>query len=369
MIGTLERAHTRIDLGALASNVRRVVEVAGTARVVAVVKANAYGHGAVVCSRVAIDAGAAGLAVHTIAEAEQLRLHGLTAPIIVMGPLRGEEWVRAGETGVEIVAWTPEAIYAAVASGATGVHLELDSGMGRLGARPEDVAALSEAAVATGAKVVGIMTHFATADDRDGEQAGFFGEQLVRFRAAAVGLRETFSSAQVHAANSAATFREPRAAFDMVRCGIALYGCSPFHGDPADLGLVPVMSVMSYVAMIKMVRSPDSVGYGRTWRAQRGTRVGLVPVGYADGYARALGNNADVLVDGRRVPVVGAVSMDQLTVDLGSESADAVGAPVLLLGGNGTERITAEELARRRDTINYEITCGMSQRLPRVYVG
>ena len=131
MIGTVERAHTRIDLGALASNVRRVVEVAGTARVVAVVKANAYGHGAVVCSRVAVDAGATGLAVHTIAEAEQLRLHGLTAPIIVMGPLRGEEWVRAGETGVEIVAWTPEAIYAAVASGATALTCTFDGAHSR----------------------------------------------------------------------------------------------------------------------------------------------------------------------------------------------------------------------------------------------
>jgi len=369
MIGTVERAHMRIDLGALANNVRRVVEAAGPAHVMAVVKANAYGHGAVVCSRVAIDAGATALAVHTIAEAEQLRMHGLTAPILVMGPLSGEEWIRAGEAGVEIVAWTPEGVYAAVASGATGVHLELDSGMGRLGARPEDVPALSDAAVATGANVVGIMTHFATADDREGEQAGFFREQLVRFRAAAAGLKTIFPAAHVHAANSAATFREPRAAFDMVRCGIALYGCSPFHEDPANLGLVPVMSVMSYVAMVKTIRSRDSVGYGRTWRAQRGTRLGLVPVGYGDGYARALGNNADVLVDGRRVPVVGAVSMDQLTVDLGPESADAVGAPVLLLGGTGAERITAEELARRRDTINYEITCGMSQRLPRVYVG
>jgi alanine racemase len=126
---------------------------------------------------------------------------------------------------------------------------------------------------------------------------------------------------------------------------------------------------MSYIAMVKTIRSRDSVGYGRTWRAQRGTRIGLVPVGYADGYARALGNNADVLVDGRRVPVVGAVSMDQITVDLGPESTDGVGAQVVLLGGTGPQRITAEELALRRGTINYEVTCGMSQRLPRVYVG
>ena len=369
MIGTVERAHARIDLVALANNVRRVAAAAGSARLTAVVKADAYGHGAVACSRVAIEAGAAALAVHTIAEAEQLRMHGLTVPIMVMGPLSGEEWVRAGEAGIEVVAWTPEAIYTAGASGITGVHLELDSGMGRLGARAEDVAGLVDAARASGVKVVGIMTHFATADDRDDADAGFFREQLVRFRAAAAGLKGAFPEAAVHAANSAAVFRDRQAAFDMVRSGIALYGCSPFHEDPAALGLLPVMRVVSYLAMVKTIRSRDSVGYGRTWRAERGTRLGLVPVGYADGYARAFGNNADVLVAGRRVPVVGAVSMDQLTVDLGPESADGVGAPVVLLGAAGDERITAEELAARRGTINYEITCGMSKRLPRVYVG
>jgi alanine racemase len=369
VIGTIERAHARIDLAALASNVRRVAAAAGSARVAAVVKADAYGHGSVACSRVAVEAGATALAVHTVAEAEQLRMHGLTAPTLVMGPLTGEEWVRAGEAGVEVVVWTPEAIYAAAESGVAGVHLELDSGMGRLGARPEDVAALVEAARASEANVAGIMTHFATADDRDGDEAGFFREQLVRFRAAAASLKDAFPDASVHAANSAAVFRDRQAAFDMVRCGIALYGCSPFHEDPADLGLDPVMSVVSYLAMVKTIRSRESVGYGRTWRAQRGTRLGLVPVGYADGYARALGNNADVLVAGRRAPVVGAVSMDQLTVDLGPESTETVGVPVVLLGASGAERISAEELARRRGTINYEITCGITQRLPRVYVG
>jgi alanine racemase len=213
------------------------------------------------------------------------------------------------------------------------------------------------------------MSHFATADDRDGEQAGFFREQLVRFRSAATGLRATFPEARIHAANSAATFRDADARFDMVRCGIALYGCSPFHEDPSVLGLRPVMSVVSYLAMVKTIRSRDSVGYGRTWRAERGTQIGLVPVGYGDGYARALGNNAEVLVNGRRVPVIGAVSMDQLTVELGPEGTESVGAPVVLLGAQGDQRITTEELAERRRTINYEITCGVGQRLPRVYVG
>jgi alanine racemase len=369
VIGTVERAHARIDLAAIAQNVRRVVEVAGAAQVMAVVKADAYGHGAIACGRTAIRAGATALAVHTVAEAEQLRSHGLTVPMLVMGPLIGPEWARAAAAGVETVAWTPEGVLAATAAGVVGVHLELDSGMGRLGAQPADVAALVESATGAVANVVGIMTHFATADDRDGEQAGFFREQLVRFRAAAATLQATYPGARIHAANSAATFRDPRAGFDMVRCGIALYGCSPFHEDPSALGLVPAMSVVSYIAMVKTIRSRDSVGYGRTWRAQRGTQVGLVPVGYADGYARALGNNAEVLVNGRRVPVIGAVSMDQLTVDLGPEGTETVGTPVVLLGAQGPERITAEELAERRRTINYEITCGIGQRVPRVHLG
>jgi alanine racemase len=369
VIGTIERAHARIDLGAIAHNVGRVVAAAGSSEVMAVVKADAYGHGAVACSRTAILAGATALGVHTVAEAEQLRTHGIAVPVLVMGPLTGPEWARAAAAGVEVVAWTPAGVRSAVNAGVVGVHLELDSGMGRLGARPEDVTELVQAAVSAPARVVGIMTHFATADDRDGEQAGFFREQLVRFRSAAATLHATFPEARVHAANSAATFRDARAGFDMVRCGIALYGCSPFHEDPSALDLVPAMSVVSYIAMVKTIRSRESVGYGRTWRAQRGTQIGLVPVGYADGYARALGNNADVLVNGRRVPVIGAVSMDQLTVDLGPDGTETVGTPVVLLGAQGVERITTEELAERRQTINYEITCGMGQRLPRVHVG
>ncbi len=369
MIGTVERAHARIDLAALAANVRRLVQAAGTARLMAVVKADAYGHGAVPCSHVAVTAGAQALGVHTVAEAEQLRDDGLRVPILVMGPLTGAEWARAAAIDAEVVVWTPDAILAARAAGIDGVHLELDSGMGRLGARPEDVAALTDAARASGVRVAGIMTHFATADDRDGEHAGFFREQLVRFRAAATVLRDQFPDATVHAANSAATLRDAGAAFGMVRCGIGLYGCSPFHDVPERDGLTPVMSVLSYVAMVKTVRSRDSVGYGRTWYAQRGTRIGLVPLGYGDGYARSLGNNAEILVGGRRVPVVGAVSMDQVTVDLGPESDDEVGTPAVVIGAQGAERITAEELAARRGTINYEITCAIGPRVPRVYVG
>jgi alanine racemase len=251
------------------------------------------------------------------------------------------------------------------------VHLKLDTGMGRLGARPEDVAALVEAADRPGIEVAGIMTHFATADVPAELDGGFFGEQFLRFRAAAGALRPRFPGAAVHAANSAATLRAaagPDARFDLVRCGIALYGCSPFGGDPDEHRLRPAMTLSSYVAAIKTVRSMESVGYGRAWRAARGTRIAAVPIGYGDGYWRAFSNRAQVLIGGRRRPVVGTISMDQLTVDLGPEGSDRVGDEVVLMGRQGGERITAEELAGLRDTINYEVTCSIgTARVRRVH--
>ncbi len=362
------RAVARVDLGALRHNAGVLAAAAGGARLMAVVKADGYGHGAVASARAALDGGASALAVAAIAEAEELRGAGVDAPILIMGPLLGEEVARASAARVALTAWTPEMVERAAESGVP-VHLKLDTGMGRLGARPEAVDALAGAAERSGAQVTGVMTHFATADERDGEGARFFHEQLVRFRGAATGLRHRFPGADLHAANSAATLHEPRAAFDMVRCGVALYGCSPFGTDPAEHGLRPAMALESYLASVKTLRSRDSVGYGRTFRAGRGTRIGLVPLGYADGYARALSNVAVALVGGRRVRVVGTVSMDQITVDLGPSGDEAVGDPVVLVGAQGDERILAEEMAAWRATINYEVTCGVGARVPRRHEG
>ena len=371
-----DRAHARIDLGAIRHNAGVLARAAGRARLMAVVKAGGYGHGAVPAAHAAIEGGAAALAVAAVSEAEDLRAGGLDAPILIMGPLTGAEWGRAAAAGAEVAVWTPEAVGHARAAGASAgraprVHLKLDTGMGRLGARPEDVDALVAAAAAAGdgIEVAGLMTHFATADETAGENAAFMSEQLLRFRAAAAAIRDRFPGAAVHAANSAATLREPGAAFDMVRCGIALYGCSPFGGDPADHDLRPAMAWTSYLASVKTLRSRESVGYGRVWRAARGTRIGLVPVGYADGYARALSGRAEVLAAGRRVPVVGTISMDQLTVDLGPEGDEGVGEEVALIGVQGSERITAEDVAAWRGTINYEVTCAVGPRIPRVHEG
>ncbi|MCB0872219.1 MAG: alanine racemase [Thermoleophilia bacterium] len=365
MSDTPDRAHAVIDLEAIRHNVRLLAGHARGARFMAVVKANGYGHGATAAATAALDAGADWLGVHTVGEAEDVAPLAGGVPVLVMGPIADSEWVRAGAIGAHVAVWSPEGVTAADAAGVAGLHLKLDTGMGRLGARPETLGAVVEAARTARTPVSGLMTHFATADDREGEHAGFMNEQLMRFRSATRPLSDAFPGAILHAANSAATLREPRTHLDMVRCGIAVYGCSPFHDDAATHDLRPAMSLISHISSIKTVRSRDSVGYGRTWRAARGTRIGLVPVGYADGYARSLGNQASVIVNGRLVPVVGTISMDQLTIDLGPESTDVVGDRVTLMGSSGGERVTAEQLGDLRGTINYEVTCGIGPRIPR----
>jgi alanine racemase len=216
---------------------------------------------------------------------------------------------------------------------------------------------LVERAQATaGVELIGAMTHFATADDR---ADGFFDEQLGRFAEWAAGHRDLV----VHAANSAGLLRDPAAHFDMARCGVAIYGLDPFGVDPAAEGLEPALELRSWVAAVKPCGVGESAGYGRRFVAREATVLGVVPIGYGDGWRRALTNNADVLIGGRRYASVGTVSMDNITVDLGRETDLRPGAEVTLIGRG----ISAEELAGRLGTINYEITCGLLGRLPRVY--
>jgi alanine racemase len=362
-----ERGVASIALSAIRHNAAILAAAAGRAELLAVVKANAYGHGAVPVARAALDGGATRLGLAALSEVEELRAGGIDVPLVLWGPLTGDEWRRAAATGCELAVWTPEGCAAAAAAGIRRIHLKLDSGMGRLGARPEAVAALADAAGDPRLEVVGLMTHYATADETTGENAGFMLEQLVRFRSMAAPLRDRFPGAAVHTANSAATLRSVDTHFDLVRCGIALYGCDPFHNDPADHGLWPAMTVTSYLASVKPLLGRESVGYGRRWRAARGTWIGAIPVGYADGYPRIYANAAQVLVGGRRVPVVGTISMDQFTVDLGAEATDRVGDEVVILGRQGSERLLAEELGAWRGSINYEVTCAIGPRVRRVH--
>jgi alanine racemase len=348
-----ERALARIDLGAIERNCAHLRSMlADRAELCAVVKADGYGHGAVWAAKAALAGGASWLAVATAGEAEDLRRHGVGGRVLVMGALTREDQRLAREAEADVVAWTPDVE-------GERLHVKLDTGMGRLGTRDVDEAVR----LARSDRVVGLMTHFATADEPGDEH---FAAQLERFRkfVDAVGRDDLL----VHAANSAATYRDPTAHFDLVRCGIAIYGMDPFGEDPAERGLEPALSVHSWVAAVRRFEPGESAGYGRRWAAREPTWVATVPIGYGDGWRRGLTNDCDVLIGGRRFPLVGAVSMDNLTVDLGGETDVSVGDEVVLIGRQGGERILAEEVARRLDTINYEITCGLSPRVRRLHV-
>lgn len=357
-----ERAVACVDIGAIERNCRLLDGVAGDAELCVVVKADGYGHGATPCARAALAGGATRLATATAMEAAALREEGVDAPILVMGALTPDEARLALRSNAEIVAWEPE--FVASLEGPGRVHVKYDTGMGRLGAKqPEQVSAVADAvAAAGGLELAGLMTHFATADEPGDD---WFPEQLRRFTGFAAAFGEAHPGVPVHAANSAATFRDPAAHFDFVRCGVAVYGLDPFQEDPTARGLEPALTLESWVAAVRRFEPGDSAGYGRRWRAEQPTWVGTVPIGYGDGWRRALTNNAQVLVGGLRRPLVGTVSMDNVTIDLGSETDVKPGDPAVLIGAQGGERILCEEVARAIGTINYEITCGLTPRVRR----
>jgi alanine racemase len=372
------RAFVPIRAGAITRNCRRLSrELAGRSVLCAVVKADGYGHGARFAARAALEGGAGWLAVAAASEATELRLEFPQTPILVMGALTtgghsADDVENALGAGCDITVWRPEFLaHVAELGEATRlkprVHVKYDTGMGRLGERDPDVVRdLVRLAADDGrVELAGLWTHFATADQQG---SGFFDEQLARFRELALPLKGEHPGLMLHAANSAATLRDPASHFDLVRCGIAIYGLDPFHGDPARRELEPALELRSHIAAVKRFREGDSAGYGRTWRAPRDTWVGVLPIGYGDGVRRGLSNNADVLVGGRRYPLVGTVSMDNVTIDLGPRTDVEPGAAAVLIGRQGEDRILAEEVARRLDTINYEVTTGILPRAKRIAV-
>jgi alanine racemase len=352
------RALARIDAGAIARNTARLARAADGAAVCAVVKSDGYGHGAATAARAALDGGATCLAVAAAQEARELRAAGVDERLLVMGALDGEELAVALDADADVVAWTEE--FLAALPGGARVHVKLDTGMGRLGTR--DPALATRLAEGAGDRLAGLMTHFATADDL---QDTFMDEQLGRFRAWVGPLRERFPEAVVHAANSAATLRDPATHFAMVRPGVALYGMDPFGEDPFARELEPALTLLTTVLAVKDAAPGESAGYGRRFVAREPTQLATLPIGYGDGWRRALTNNADVLIRGRRFPLVGTVSMDNITVDLGLDSGVAVGDEAVLVGAQGPERILAEEVAHRLDTINYEVSCALTPRVIR----
>jgi alanine racemase len=366
-----------VNLASIARNCTRLLRELDGGELCAVVKADGYGHGMVPSAEAALVGGATWLAVAGMSEARDLvadeEFEDLQVPLLLLGPIYSGDLEEAIVQGFDIVVWSEQYIaqieqLAALTGLKARVHVKLDSGMGRFGTRDAQKATRIARAAAASANVqlVGLMTHFATADEIEDE---FFEEQLERFAGWVAPLKEAYPEVIVHAANSAATLRDPRAHFDMVRCGIAIYGIDPFGKDPAEQDLEPAMEVASYLAAVKLCPVGESAGYGRRFTAGRDTYIGVVPIGYGDGWRRGLSNNADVLIEGRRYPLVGTVSMDSITVDLGSDPAAErlQGLPVVLIGYQGQERITAEEVARRLDTISYEIVCGLTRRLERRY--
>jgi alanine racemase len=326
----MHRSEITIDLGALRRNVKTLLRVLDGTQLWAVVKANGYGHGAVDAAGAALGAGATALCVATIPEGLALRNEYRVERIIVLGPAgSNREIAHARDAGLELAIADDE-----VPEGVR-VHLKLDSGMGRYG--------LSELPPPP-AEVVGLMTHLATAD----ADPSFAAAQLDRFCAAT----DEFRHLTRHAANSAATLRMPEAHFDAVRCGGSIYGLSPFNTDPGDDGLEPVLSWQSYLAQVKQLRAGDSTGYGRRFVADEPTWIGIVPVGYGDGFSRDL-TGTEVRVGGELRPVVGTVSMDSFAVQLDRELP--VGTPVVLLGHG----VLSEAHARVAGTINYDLVCGV----------
>ncbi len=363
----IERALARVDLGAVERNCRRLKEAAGDAELCAVVKADGYGHGAAPCARAALRGGATWLAVATAREAMQLREDNLDARVLVMGALTPADAQLALQAEADVVAWRVD-FARRLAEWGEGrharVHVKLDTGMGRLGTRDPDEARRVIEAIEEDdlLELAGLMTHFATADEPGDDH---FPRQLERFTA----FVDEHPGVLAHAANSAATLRDPASHFGMVRCGIAIYGLDPFNADPAAHGLEPALSLSSYVGRVERFEAGAGAGYGQTWHAPGETWVATLPIGYGDGWRRGLSNNAEVLIGGSRRALVGTVSMDNITVDLGPDGGAGVGDRAVLIGEQDGERILCEEVANRLGTINYEVTCGLSPRVPRRHEG
>jgi len=365
-------AWAEVDLGAIARNVRALKALTpATTRFMAVVKADGYGHGAVQAAEAALAGGADRLGVATLEEAVVLRDAGVTAPVQILAEVPPEAaplvvrhgiiaTVASGETAVAL------SRAAMLAQAQAVCHLKIDTGMNRIGVRAEDAAALARRlSDLPGLVLEGAFTHFATADvPGDWE----FDRQVERLSSSIDAMRtEGVRPAIVHAANSAATILHPHTHFDMVRCGIAVYGLHPSAATATKLPLEPAMSVRARVSFVKQVGLGDGVSYGFTWHADGPTTIATLPLGYADGVHRVLSNAMSVLIGGRRCPQVGRVCMDQLMVQIPAGVSVSPGDEAVLVGTQGSESISMDEMAGLAGTINYEMACGFALRLERRY--
>jgi alanine racemase len=357
----------------LRHNIRQIrASLSDSTLFIAVVKANAYGHGAIPVSRLALGAGADWLAVAIPEEAIELRAAGFQVPILILGMSLPEQAALFVDHQLIAAVSSPESLAAFNAIALTRktrarIMIKLDTGMGRVGVQPDDAPKLlRQAAALAGIEVVGLFTHFATADEAD---PAFTLTQLERINGTLRQLQaDGIEPPLLSAANSAATDAFPSSHFNAVRPGIILYGLPPAPDMRLRLNLQPVMSLVTRIVHIKQVPADTPVNYGCTYRTPAPTWLATLPVGYADGYSRRLSNKAEVLVHGIRRRVVGRVCMDQIVIDLGPRLDAVVGDEVVLCGRQGQDEISLTELAGLAGTINYELACAISPRVPRVYV-
>ena len=359
-----------IDLAALKHNMEQIRAATNPdAKVMAVVKADGYGHGSAEVSRAALAGGADMLAVASVSEGAVLRAKGIGAPILVLGAVLAADVAEGVENELIQTVCSPDMVRmcedaAAKLQKQAKVHLKIDTGMGRIGIRnrEERDAVLNELGRATHVELTGVFTHLSDADDGD-EGMAYTEEQFRKFLALTEGLPQDVIR---HCANSAAIHRRPDMALDMVRAGISLYGYPPVENG---LDLKPCMRWTAKVSYVKELPAGEYISYGRTFRTDRPTRVATVTCGYADGYHRCAGGKAEVLIHGRRVPVLGRICMDQMMADVSALDDVQPEDEVVLMGRSGTEQITAEDLARWSGTISYEILLSVGSRVERVFRG
>lgn len=358
-----------IDRDAVASNVATLKSlIAPGVKLLAVVKANGYGHGDAIVAEAAVRAGADWLGVARVEEGESLRRQGIDVPILMLAepPEAAVERAVAARLVPTIYTSRIARAFAETASGQYPVHVKVDTGMHRYGVLPEDLKALVDEIDAMGSvNIEGICSHFAVAED---VLNPFTRQQLERFMQAVSDLGSRAEGMIRHMCNSAGTMTFPEAHFDMVRPGIAIYGIHPSEALSDRADLKPVMSIKSRVGLVKRLPAGEAISYGQRYRLERESTIATIPCGYADGLRRALTNTGEVLIGGKRYKISGTVTMDHFLVDVGDDEVH-VGDEVVLIGAQGSERIGAHELARLLGTIPYEVVCDISARVPRVAVG
>ncbi len=363
-----------IDLDALRENLMTLrAGLHPGVKFLAVIKANAYGHGIIEVGRAAADCGADFLGVAIPEEGERLRQAGVQTPILVLGGLLPESAELVVQHDLRPTVFSCEILtalqrFASQQGKVCPIHIKVDTGMNRIGVKtPEELEAiLSMARTCENISVEGLFTHFAVSEIAD---KTFTLQQAQRFENFAALTRKMGFSPMLHASNSGGTLDLPQLQFDMVRVGIAMYGVHPGPGCGKDVPLHPVLTWKTHVVHIKNIQPGDTVSYGRTYMAGSTRRVATLPVGYGDGYKRCLSNGAQVLIHGLRAPVIGAVCMDQLMVDVTDIPDVGLGDEAVLLGRQGEGNISADEMAGWADTISYEVLLSINDRVPRVYIG